>query len=72
MARPPHRPDPAQLSLFVAQEPTASTAMRSDEVAFDAPATAAKPDPLAAAVFLHFGQKGLRCGWIPQQQDSLG
>ena len=53
MARPPRRPDPAQLSLFVAQEPTASTAMRFDSVADDVPATAATMDRLPPAVFLH-------------------
>jgi len=53
MARPPRRPDPAQLSLFVAQEPTASTAMRFDSVADAVPATAATMDRFPPAVFLH-------------------
>jgi predicted metal-dependent hydrolase len=53
MARSPRRPDPAQLSLFVAPEPTASAVMRTDAVTNEAPAPAIDADALSPAVFRH-------------------
>ena len=53
MARPPRRPDPAQLSLFVAPEPTASTVVSPADAVSRATAGAIENDALTPAVFRH-------------------
>ena len=53
MARPPRRLDPAQLSLFAAPEPTASTSTRAGNIVNDTPAALADSQSGSPADFRH-------------------
>ncbi|MDL2338795.1 MAG: SprT family zinc-dependent metalloprotease [Pseudomonadota bacterium] len=53
MALTPRRPDPAQLSLFVAPQPTASADRRTEVVATESLAPVVEPVALAPAEFRH-------------------
>lgn len=53
MLRSPRRPDPAQLSLFVAPEPMVSLQMRTEDLPHEAPVPAVEISALAPAEFRH-------------------